>query len=83
MTYEEFMEKPKLTEIFNLNRQHDINFIKNKLLVFKPRPTDFSGWIYVYYRQADELALQAKKLSHILLYKIGRTKNLPNTRVTV
>lgn len=54
MSYEEFLDNPKLKEIFNLNRDRDIKFIQRRLLMFKPRANDMPGWIYVYYRKIDE-----------------------------
>ena len=37
----------------------------------------------MYYRKADEDRLRTNKLSHLILYKCGRTKNLPESRVLI
>lgn len=50
MTYEEFLENPKLAEIFNLNSERVVNYIKERLLLLKPRENDVQGWVYIYCR---------------------------------
>ncbi|CDW84297.1 UNKNOWN [Stylonychia lemnae] len=81
MSYEEFQKQQNFAEIFNLNDQKDVRFIQKWLLNYKPRWNDLDGWIYVYYRQADEILIKQNKLSHLILFKVGRTKNLPQKRV--
>jgi len=49
--------------------------------MYQPRHYDCPGWIYVYYRKLEEDLVKQGKQSHILLYKVGRTKNLPHKRV--
>ena len=54
MTFEEFFARAELREIFNLNKEHDVEFIKKRLLMHQPRHYDCPGWIYVYYRKVEE-----------------------------
>ena len=59
-----------------------MQFIKDRLLRLRPREdADIEGWVYVYYRQIDEKMIVAKRLSHLILYKVGRTKQHPDRRV--
>ena len=51
------------------------------MLVFKPKETDCTGWIYVYEREEDEKRLIKNKIGEILLYKVGRTIKNPESRV--
>eukprot|EP00347_Sterkiella_histriomuscorum_P006846 403351210 len=81
MSFEDFKSKPKLAEIFNLNSQRDIDYIEKRLLIHKPRPNDKPGYVYVYYREIDEIKFKEGKLSHLILYKVGKTINLPSKRV--
>lgn len=81
MSFEEFVSRPKLAEIFNLKSQRDLDYIEKRLLIHKPRENDKPGWLYVYYRDIDDRKLRDKKLSHIILYKVGKTINLPAKRV--
>ena len=39
------------------------------------------GYIYIYQRTSDVEKVQSKRISHILLHKIGLSKNYPTTRV--
>ena len=61
----------------------EINFVRTFLLKYRPRPTDIFGYLYVYYRKIDANKIKAKKLSHLILFKVGRTKNLPSKRVRI
>ena len=54
MKYKEFLEKQELTELFNLNNEVMVQYIKDRLLRLKPKEDgDIAGWVYVYYRQRD------------------------------
>ena len=60
-----------------------VQYIKDRLLRLKPKEDgDIAGWVYVYYRQRDQELLEKKRLSHIILYKVGRTKNHPEKRIS-
>lgn len=69
--------------MFDLNNQAQVNFIKDRLLRLKPRDDggDVEGFVYVYYRAIDDQMVKAHKLSHIILYKVGRTKRHPARRI--
>jgi hypothetical protein len=83
MKYKEFLNRRDLTELFNLKNQKMEKFIREKLLRLKPREdgADVPGWVYCYYRKLDKDMIAAKKLSHLILYKVGRTKNHPQRRI--
>lgn len=83
MSYEKFVQSESLSGIFNLNMKHERNFIKNCLLKYKPRDNDHEGWLYVYYPKIDDDLFKQKKLSHLILFKVGRTKNTPEQRVSI
>ena len=60
-----------------------VRYIKDRLLRLKPSDeNDIPGWVYVYYRQRDWKIHQDKLLSHLILYKVGRTKNHPDKRIS-
>jgi hypothetical protein len=51
MKYKEFLKKQELTELFNLNNEVMVQYIKDRLLRLKPKEDgDIAGWVYVYYR---------------------------------
>ncbi len=52
MKYKDFLKRKDLTELFNLNNDKMVRFIKEKLLRLKPREdgADVPGWVYCYYR---------------------------------
>jgi len=83
MKYKQFIERQDLTGLFNLNHEKNVKFIKEKLLRLRPREdgADIPGWVYCYYREYDKKMLAAGALSHIILYKVGRTKNHPQRRI--
>ncbi len=82
MKYKEFIEKQELTELFNLNNPYMITFLKDRLLRLKPQEAnDIEGWVYCYYRKLDLDMLKNKRLSHLLLYKVGRTRKQPSRRI--
>ena len=57
--------------------------MKDRLLRLKPNASkDVEGWVYVYFRALDEEMVKKGRLSHVILYKVGRTKNHPSRRVT-
>ena len=83
MKFKEFLARKELTELFNLNNETMKSFIKEKLLRLKPREdgADIEGWVYCYYRSIDKEMINAGRLSHLILYKVGRTKKHPSRRI--
>jgi hypothetical protein len=54
LKYKHFIERTDLTELFNLNNEVMVQYIKDRLLRLKPHEeSDIPGWVYVYYRQTD------------------------------
>ncbi len=83
MKYKDFLNRRDLTELFNLTHDKLVRFIKEKLLRLKPRQdgTDITGWVYCYYRKLDQDMIDEGRLSHLILYKVGRTKKHPSRRI--
>jgi hypothetical protein len=81
MTYDSFVNDKSSLGIFDLTSNHDVSFIKYCLLRYKPRETDKPGYLYIYYRKHDLDMIKEGKLSHLILFKMGRTVNLPSKRV--
>lgn len=52
----------------------DRNFVTRTLTVYKPRQTDEKGFLYVLQRQSDVEKLRNGEIEHILMHKIGLTK---------
>ena len=84
MKYKEFLERSELTGLFNLKNDKMVQFIKEKLLRLRPRQdgADIPGWVYCYYRKYDKDMLNEGRLSHLILYKVGRTKKNPLRRIS-
>jgi hypothetical protein len=59
----------------------DQKFVEKFLLLFKPKKTDCTGWIYVYERDEDKKRVKQNKIGEILLFKVGRTVKTPEQRV--
>ena len=74
-------EFPPLPDIFDLTCFMDQEFVEKVLTVFKPRPTDSVGYVYILQRQSDVQRLATGDISHIVLHKIGMTYKEPRIRV--
>ena len=82
MTVKEFLEAKKATEIFSSEEEDDNRFVRQFLMLFKPRAqSDFEGFVYVYQKKDDSNLVKSGELPEVLLFKIGRTKNRPEHRV--
>lgn len=74
-------EFPALLNVFDMDNFMDSQFVEKMLTVYKPRPTDKVGYVYVLQRYSDVLRLEKGEISHILLHKIGMTYKEPKIRV--
>lgn len=82
MEYSEFMNDDRLKVIFDKTDQEETEFVQRVLTMYKPRyNTDQLGWIYLFTRQDDLQKHKDGKISHVILFKIGRTKHEPKSRV--
>ena len=69
---------PALKNVFS---ERDMPWVNDTLLTMKPYDSDHIGYVYVYQRRKDIDNLAKNKITHILLHKIGLTKNSPQARV--
>jgi len=82
MKYKDFLSKPKLAEIFDTSSEFNQEFLKEGLLRLKPvEASELPGFVYIYCRETDIKHHQDGTLSHIVLYKVGRTKFNPASRI--
>jgi hypothetical protein len=55
----------------------DSQFVEKMLTLYKPRPTDGPGYVYILQRQVDVEKKLDEQIDHILLHKIGMTCKAP------
>lgn len=67
--------------VFDMDNFMDNQFVTKMLTVYKPRPTDRDGYVYILQRQSDVDRLKQGEITHILLHKIGMTYKEPRVRV--
>lgn len=82
MEYSEYMNDDNLKTIFDKLDKEETEYVQRVLTMYKPRyNTDKLGWVYVFARSDDLQKLKDNKLSHVVLFKVGRTKLDPKKRV--
>lgn len=75
-------EFPQMVDIFDQNCFIERQFVENMLTLYKPRPTDGVGYLYILQRKSDVQKQRDGAIDHILLHKIGMTCKEPSKRVS-
>ena len=66
---------PELLDVFDMDCPMERIFVETVLTMYKPRKTDEPGYVYILQRQSDVTRFEDDEIEHILLHKIGCTKN--------